>query len=68
MKLLLRIVGVLAIIAGGIWILQGLNILPPGTFLSHSFMMGQRVWAYYGVAVAVLGVLILFWAGRRGRK
>jgi hypothetical protein len=59
MKLLLTVVGVLAIIIGGIWFLQGIGILP------GSFMTGQVQWAVYGAVVAVFGVGVLIWARRR---
>jgi hypothetical protein len=59
MKLLLTVVGVLAIIIGGIWFLQGIGILP------GSFMTGQVQWAIYGGVVVIVGVGVLFWARRR---
>jgi hypothetical protein len=59
MKLVLTVVGVLAIIIGGIWFLQGIGILP------GSFMTGQVQWAVYGAVVAVFGVGVLIWARRR---
>ena len=60
MKLALRIVGVLAIIVGVIWILQGINILP------GSFMTGVMQWAYYGAFLLVVGAALLI--ASRGRK
>jgi hypothetical protein len=68
MKLVLRVVAVLAMVAGIIWILQGFNLLPAGSFLSHSFMMGQKMWAYYGIGMVVIGLLIFLWAGSRRKS
>jgi hypothetical protein len=62
MKLTLKIIGVLLILAGAVWILQGINILP------GSFMTGQIRWAIYGTITAVVGITILFIANRLGKK
>ena len=59
MKLTLRILAVLLIGLGAIWILQGINILP------GSFMTGQIQWAYRGAAIAAGGLVLLWLAVRR---
>ena len=59
MKIVLNVVGVLMVLMGGIWFLQGINILP------GSFMTGQIKWAVYGACLAVGGVLVLMRANRR---
>jgi len=59
MRLVLRILAILMIGMGTVWILQGINVLP------GSFMTGQIQWAYRGGAVALVGILILFFALRR---
>jgi hypothetical protein len=46
-------------IAGGIFFLQGTNILP------GSFMTGRLEWAIYGAFAFVAGVLLTFGARRR---
>jgi hypothetical protein len=61
MQLGLGILAVLLIGTGVIWILQGVNILP------GSFMTGQMIWAYRGVATAVVGLVILL-LSLRGRR
>ena len=53
MKLMLRIVGVAAIIIGAIWILQGYRIMP------GSFMTGDLKWAGIGAALALVGAIVL---------
>jgi uncharacterized membrane protein HdeD (DUF308 family) len=58
-KLLLTIVGALAVLLGCVWILQGLNILP------GSFMTGDMKWAVYGAILAVVGIAAIVWARRR---
>ena len=48
MRMVLRVVAILLILAGSIWFLQGINVLP------GSFMTGQIEWALYGgIAIAV---------------
>lgn len=59
MKLILNILGVLFILSGGIWFLQGINILP------GSFMTGQTQWVIYGAIAIVVGLALLFFANRR---
>ncbi len=57
----LRIVGVLMVLLGGVWIGQGLNLIP------GSFMTGQAFWAWAGAATFVVGVALLA-LGLRRRK
>jgi len=59
MKIVLNIVGVLMVVMGAIWFLQGINILP------GSFMTGQIRWAVYGGIAVVLGVMVLVRNNRR---
>jgi len=61
MRIALRILAILLIVVGIIWILQGINILP------GSFMTGQIQWAWRGGFAALVGIAILLFA-RRGRK
>jgi hypothetical protein len=59
MKIVLNIVGVLMVLMGAIWFLQGINILP------GSFMTGQLQWALYGGCAVVAGLLVLARVNRR---
>ena len=60
MRMLLTIVGALLVLMGGVWILQGINVLP------GSFMTGQTKWAVYGAVAVVVGIVLVIVA-RRGR-
>jgi MYXO-CTERM domain-containing protein len=60
MRIALNVLGVLCLLAGCVWILQGINILP------GSFMTGQTKWAIYGALMAVVGIALLV-SGRRRR-
>ena len=53
MKIVLSIIGVILVIVGVIWFLQGINILP------GSFMTGQTKWAIYGAISFIVGVGVL---------
>jgi hypothetical protein len=63
MRYVLLIVGGLMILMGGIWLLQGIGILP------GSFMTGQMIWAVIGAAFLAVGGLVVL-AGFRlnGRR
>src|SRR5260221_531021 len=54
MRVTLNIVGVLLLVIGVIWILQGINVLP------GSFMTGQIQWAVYGGVAVVAGLGALY--------
>lgn len=58
MKIFLRILGVLIMLAGVVWFLQGINILP------GSFMTGEIQWAIYGALAVVAGIGLLVFANR----
>jgi hypothetical protein len=61
MRIALNFFGVLLVLFGSIWFLQGINILP------GSFMTGQVRWAVYGGIAVAAGVGLLFRANRRRR-
>jgi len=56
---MLNIVGVILMVFGAIWFLQGINVLP------GSFMTGQIQWAVYGGIAMVAGIALLVVAKRR---
>ena len=59
MKTFLIIIGVILILTGGTFFLQGINILP------GSYMTGDPQWAINGGIMVVIGVGFLAWANRR---
>ena len=62
MRWLLIVVGVLLLVTGVVWTLQGLDVL------GGSPMSGNGVWAVIGPIVAVAGVVLVGLAVRRGRQ
>jgi uncharacterized membrane protein SirB2 len=57
-KIILKVIATLLILSGGIWVLQGINILP------GSFMTGDPQWAVNGAITIILGAG-LFWFSNR---
>ena len=55
----MKILAVLLILMGAVWMLQGFNILP------GSFMTGNRQWAINGAISILVGAGLLWFAYRR---
>lgn len=55
----LRVIGVLLILSGLVWIFQGVGILP------GSFMSGDPQWAVNGAITAVFGIALYWFASRK---
>lgn len=55
-----RIIGVVLVLVGGLWTLQGLGIV------GGSFMTGSQAWLIIGVVTVVMGVFLL--VPRRSRR
>ena len=60
MRIGLSSLGVILIVLGTIWFLQGINVLP------GSFMTGQIRWAIIGAIAFGAGIALLLAANRRG--
>ena len=59
MRIALNVSGILFLLMGSVWFLQGINILP------GSFMTVQMKWAVYGALLIVAGIGLLIAANRR---
>ena len=59
MKILGNIVGVVLLLMGAVWTLQGANVL------AGSVMSGQSQWLYIGIVLVVVGLVLLYWTNRR---
>ena len=60
MRIALYLVGALCCLFGGVWLLQGIGVLP------GSFMTGQSKWTVYGGVLLLVGVSLLV-AGKQRR-
>lgn len=56
------ILGALCVLMGGVWVLQGINVLP------GSFMTGNIEWSYRGGVLAAAGAVLLVISLVVGRK
>ena len=54
-------IGVLLILVGAVWFLQGIDVL------GGSGMSGKTLWAVIGPIVALAGVAVLVWGRRKPR-
>ena len=59
MKILGNIVGVVLLLIGALWTLQGANVL------AGSVMSGQSQWLYIGIVLVIVGLVLLYWTNRR---
>jgi len=60
MRAISSLIGLLMIMMGGIWILQGFNI----AFLD-SFMANDKQWAVWGALLAIVGAGQVYWSNSR---
>jgi hypothetical protein len=60
MRTVLLVAGVLAVLIGLLWIGQGTGTV---NWPRSSFMIRQVQWAYYGAALALAGVIVI-WRAR----
>ena len=63
MAIILRIIGIAAILMGLLWVGQGTGrVMWPAS----SFMLAQRQWALWGMALIVLGGMLILRSRRQG--
>jgi hypothetical protein len=62
MRMPLRVVGIIMLLLGGLWILQGIGMV------GGSFMTGSSFWAITGTIVAIAGAVSLFLSLRGTRR
>jgi peptidoglycan/LPS O-acetylase OafA/YrhL len=58
---LVAILGVLLVIAGLVWIAQGLNL----DWAPRSFMTADRTWILIGAVAALAGAVLIGWSRQR---
>ena len=56
--MIVKTVGILFVLAGVVWCLQGINVLP------GSFMSGDPQWVVNGL-IAMFAGAVIFWLGNR---
>ncbi len=60
-RVILIVVGALALIVGAIWVGQGSNLIPGG------LMAGSKLWLTIGLIVGIVGIILLVLGIRRPR-
>ena len=60
-RIALITIGLIALIIGGVFAGQGMNLIP------GSFMTGNRMWLAIGLIVAVVGIILVVLGLRRPR-
>jgi len=60
MNTLLMLIGIVLLLAGLVFLGQGSGYFP---YPASSFMVGQSRWIYYGGAIAVVGLVLIFFGG-----
>ncbi len=58
-RTVIKIVAVLVFLSGGVWFLQGINILP------GSFMTGDPQWTINGAITMLVGAGLFWFANRK---
>jgi uncharacterized membrane protein HdeD (DUF308 family) len=59
MRIALSVLGILCLLVGCVFFLQGINVIP------GSFMTGQTRWAIYGALTVIVGIALLIVANPR---
>jgi len=62
MRTLLRVIAIILIVSGLVWMGQGSGYFP---YPAESFMVGATPWVYYGGATALVGLVLIIVARRR---
>jgi len=63
-RIILSILGCLMVLLGLVWIGQGSGYFP---YPAESFMINQRAWIYWGIILAVAGLVLLTGSRRLGK-
>ena len=62
MRIVSSPLGVLMVLMGGIWILQGFNLA-----FRVGFMVGDKQWVGWGALLALVGIAQVVWSNTRSR-
>jgi hypothetical protein len=62
MRVVSSLIGVLMVMMGVVWMLQGLNLA-----FRVGFMVGDYHWTIYGAILALVGVAQVVWSNTRSR-
>lgn len=63
MRVVSSLVGVLMILMGAVWMMQGLHVGPAA--IMRGFMVNDIHWTIYGAILALLGIGQVIWSNTR---
>ena len=65
MRIVTALVGLLMIVSGAVWMMQGLGVGPAA--IMQGFMVNDIRWTFYGAILAIVGVGEIVWSFMRAR-
>lgn len=65
MRIVTTLVGLLMILMGCVWAMQGLGVGPDA--IMQGFMVNDIHWTFYGAILAVVGVAEIVWSWMRAK-
>ena len=65
-RIISSLLGVLLVLMGGVWTLQGLGMASGR--MAQSFMENDRMWAVWGVIAILVGIGQIVWSNTRQVK
>ena len=65
MRIVTALVGLLMIVSGAVWMMQGLGVGPAA--IMQGFMVNDIRWTFYGAILAIVGVGEIVWSFLRAR-
>ena len=65
MRVVTSLVGLLMILMGSVWMMQGLGVGPAA--IMQGFMVNNIQWTFYGAVLALVGVAEIVWSVSRAR-
>lgn len=65
MKKTLKVFGILLVLSGVVWALQGAGVFP---YPANSFMVNQSKWITYGIITVIVGSGLYYFANRNEKN
>jgi hypothetical protein len=65
MRIVTSLVGVMMLVSGSVWMMQGLGIGP--AVIMQGFMVNDIRWTFYGAVLAAVGIAEIVWSFMRAK-
>ena len=65
MRIVTSLVGLLMILMGSVWMMQGLGVGPAA--IMQGFMVNDIQWTFYGAILVVVGIAKIVWSLLRAK-